>query len=251
MLRFFRQIRQKLLTENKVSRYLVYAVGEIVLVVIGILIALQINNWNEERKTANERAKLILAFQSDAQTTAERLKLSLQMADEINQALLKFLENLNEDQGSVSIDTLKMYTSAVFQVANFRPAISAYETALSTGDIGLLKSDSLLDTFVDFKNNYDWFVLHQNISGDMVYLGSVWQFRQKLGSTRIFMENMGNYPKRFELSDDEFYRLLLEKDVYATFESMQWLVRNQYDALYRAHEANTKIISILEGLSQN
>ena len=51
MIKFFRRIRQQLLTENKFSKYLLYAIGEIVLVVIGILIALQINNWNEKRKT--------------------------------------------------------------------------------------------------------------------------------------------------------------------------------------------------------
>jgi hypothetical protein len=51
MLKFFRKIRQNLLMENKTRKYLTYAVGEIVLVVIGILIALQINNWNEQRKT--------------------------------------------------------------------------------------------------------------------------------------------------------------------------------------------------------
>ena len=50
MIHFFRKIRQNLLTENRVSRYLLYALGEILLVVIGILIALQINNWNEEKK---------------------------------------------------------------------------------------------------------------------------------------------------------------------------------------------------------
>jgi hypothetical protein len=48
MLRFFRQLRQRLLTDNKFSKYLLYAIGEILLVVIGILIALQIDNWNEE-----------------------------------------------------------------------------------------------------------------------------------------------------------------------------------------------------------
>ena len=55
MLRFFRQIRQRLLTDNKFSKYLLYAIGEILLLVIGILIALQINNWNEEKK---ERQRL-------------------------------------------------------------------------------------------------------------------------------------------------------------------------------------------------
>ncbi|WP_282124309.1 DUF6090 family protein [Algibacter mikhailovii] len=47
---FFRTIRQKLLSENKFSKYLLYAIGEIILVVIGILIALQVNHWNVERK---------------------------------------------------------------------------------------------------------------------------------------------------------------------------------------------------------
>jgi hypothetical protein len=60
MIKFFRKIRQNLLSENKFSKYLVYAIGEIVLVVIGILIALSINNWNiekQERKT--EKINLI------------------------------------------------------------------------------------------------------------------------------------------------------------------------------------------------
>ena len=51
MIKFFRHIRQNLIMENKTRKYLKYAVGEIVLVVIGILIALQVNNWNENRKT--------------------------------------------------------------------------------------------------------------------------------------------------------------------------------------------------------
>ncbi|MFK7758244.1 MAG: DUF6090 family protein, partial [Flavobacteriales bacterium] len=58
MIKFFRKIRQSLLREGKVSRYLLYALGEIVLVVIGILIALQINNWNHEHKERHQEVKL-------------------------------------------------------------------------------------------------------------------------------------------------------------------------------------------------
>ncbi len=50
MIKFFRKIRQNMIKENKVSKYLLYAIGEIILVVIGILIALQVNTWNEYRK---------------------------------------------------------------------------------------------------------------------------------------------------------------------------------------------------------
>lgn len=52
MIKFFRKIRYSLMSENKTGKYFKYAIGEIVLVVIGILIALQINNWNESRKNA-------------------------------------------------------------------------------------------------------------------------------------------------------------------------------------------------------
>jgi sensor domain CHASE-containing protein len=50
MIKVFRKIRQNMIKENRTSKYLLYAIGEIILVVIGILIALSINNWNEQRK---------------------------------------------------------------------------------------------------------------------------------------------------------------------------------------------------------
>jgi Family of unknown function (DUF6090) len=65
MIKFFRRIRQQLLSDNKFSKYLLYAVGEIVLVVIGILIALSINNWNEEKKTKIKINNLLEALKND------------------------------------------------------------------------------------------------------------------------------------------------------------------------------------------
>ena len=65
MIKFFRKIRQKLLTENKFSKYLLYAIGEIILVVIGILIALQINNWNEEAKEKRVANSYIQSLRTD------------------------------------------------------------------------------------------------------------------------------------------------------------------------------------------
>ena len=67
MIKFFRKIRQKLLNENKFSKYLLYAIGEIVLVVIGILIALSINNKNEQRKVKQFEYKIL----QDIETSLE------------------------------------------------------------------------------------------------------------------------------------------------------------------------------------
>lgn len=65
MIKFFRLIRQRLLSEKKLNKYLLYAIGEIVLVVIGILIALQINNWNESKKNLKAKLNYIESFKRD------------------------------------------------------------------------------------------------------------------------------------------------------------------------------------------
>jgi hypothetical protein len=66
MFKFFRKIRRRILSENKFTRYLLYAIGEIVLVVIGILIALQINNRNEQSKNKQKYLKILKEVQNDA-----------------------------------------------------------------------------------------------------------------------------------------------------------------------------------------
>ena len=67
MFRFFRPLRRNLLNEGKTLKYLKYAVGEVLLVVIGILIALSVNNWNEDRKLELDRLELIESLKVDFQ----------------------------------------------------------------------------------------------------------------------------------------------------------------------------------------
>ena len=65
MIKFFRKIRQTLIMKNQTGKYLKYAIGEIILVVIGILIALQINNWNEGRKTNEKMLQILNTVKQD------------------------------------------------------------------------------------------------------------------------------------------------------------------------------------------
>ena len=82
MIKFFRQIRQSLIMENKTGKYLKYAIGEIVLVVIGILIALQINNWNEQRKEDRLEAEYYCRLLEDAQQDLEQVNQFIKASEE-------------------------------------------------------------------------------------------------------------------------------------------------------------------------
>jgi len=73
MIRFFRTLRQRLLAENPTSRYLLYAIGEIILVVIGILIALQVNTWKEETELRKEERLLLTNLKADFEVRREEL----------------------------------------------------------------------------------------------------------------------------------------------------------------------------------
>jgi hypothetical protein len=96
MFRFFRQLRQRLLAENRVSKYLLYAVGEIVLVVIGILIALQINNWNEWRKDRRVEQEILQTLAETLQLNIETLESDIELLTQYNtsaQIVVSVLEN--------------------------------------------------------------------------------------------------------------------------------------------------------------
>ena len=117
MIKFFRKIRQELLSENRFSKYLIYAIGEIVLVVIGILIALQINNWNEGRKNDQKEALLIKNIIEDLQLDADHINKAL---NEVDQQL-----GIVDSLLGKAIDSSKIlnynYTGIVRYSSDFRP----------------------------------------------------------------------------------------------------------------------------------
>jgi Family of unknown function (DUF6090) len=105
MIKLFRKIRQKLLSENKLSKYLLYAIGEIVLVVIGILIALQINNWNETQKDQRELTNILQNIAADMRLDALNLKDNLEYAKEESERIKSFLNN--KDYSGFTRDSLQ------------------------------------------------------------------------------------------------------------------------------------------------
>jgi Family of unknown function (DUF6090) len=108
MTRIFKNIRQKLAGQNKVMAYMRYAVGEIILVVIGILIALQVNNWNEQRKAKIHEKELYGRILMDLKIDEDRIN---QHIDYYNNDLEVLNSIYQETQGFSKKDSLIDFSS--------------------------------------------------------------------------------------------------------------------------------------------
>jgi len=106
MIKLFRRIRQNLLMENKSGKYFKYAIGEIILVVIGILIALQINNWNEIRKKKKQIDVIYTTIKQNLKTDLKTIKEPIEFYENLDSTLTKimtktyptsFLDSINEN----------------------------------------------------------------------------------------------------------------------------------------------------------
>ena len=136
-----------MIKENKVSKYMLYAVGEIVLVVIGILIALSINNWNDERKEASSKNSIIVSLISDLEKDIESFK-----KGDIRTA--KAIDYCNSFLKTGQIDSSKVFVNTIDSYYNFYPNNSKYKSIVSTNKIELL-DDFIIDKLTNYYE-YDY-----------------------------------------------------------------------------------------------
>jgi hypothetical protein len=158
MIKFFRRIRQNLLSEGKTGKYFKYAIGEIVLVVIGILIAVQINNWNESRKSDNQETlyleRLLLENKQDLLTFAK----SIEDLKKGNQSIRELAAALNNNQvhDSVLLNSVRDYLIYGCHYPFFNPSTSTFEDLSSTGNLGVIKDTELRDLIVSHYAKYKY-----------------------------------------------------------------------------------------------
>ena len=154
MIKFFRKIRQNLLSEGKTGKYFKYAIGEIILVVIGILIALQINNWNENRKNkiaeADYYCRILDDFELNEKLIDESYKL-IRNKIKLCKELILDLNNIPNDRGEI----LNKFVRALRQDV-FIPSTIAFEDITSSGQLKLLTDLELKNRLIQhstFLNN--------------------------------------------------------------------------------------------------
>ncbi|MDP5231420.1 MAG: DUF6090 family protein [Cellulophaga sp.] len=141
MIKLFRNIRQNLLSEGKTSKYFKYAIGEIVLVVIGILIALQINNWNIERIERKSETSILLDLQVEFEENLKDAERVYEGNKIIYDAVTALQHNFSEPNLSQrKLDTL-MYN--VFDWFDYTPRPGASENLINSGNLSLIKNNEL------------------------------------------------------------------------------------------------------------
>ena len=141
MIKFFRHIRRSLINQNKMGKYFKYAIGEILLVVIGILIALQINNWNEGRKDRAKEQELLVQLQSEYQSNLDQLDQKIDLRNNIMSSSLELLDYKDHPQKR-NLDSIYKHISYTVLAPTFDPIVN---DIISSGRIQLLQNNKLKD----------------------------------------------------------------------------------------------------------
>lgn len=146
MIKIFRNIRQELVMKNRTGRYLKYAIGEIVLVVIGILIALQINNWNEDRKTRLEESILLKNLLIDFKDNKKELEADIAGKIKVIGSINTLYEIISKEVNfsDSEIDSLLNITMTVINFTTSRNTLSAIT---GNGKIDIIRNEQLKNLF--------------------------------------------------------------------------------------------------------
>ena len=190
--------------ENNTSKYFKYAIGEIILVIIGILIALQINNWNENRQLNQRELNLLNELKSNLEVNITNLNNDIKIQKE-SVYYINYILNLNENKTPYN-DSIPSY----LQRANFAPDViltsSAFETLKSTG-LELIKQDNLRQEIINlFEIEYPLLMQETRRLEDQLWSTVLMPLYQK----HFFFKNNSWIPNNYDewLKDQEFFNML-------------------------------------------
>ena len=166
-----------MLSENRFSKYLIYAIGEIVLVVIGILIALSINNWNIENQERNIEKINLIALQKEFIENQKILNKEIELNTLNIEGATKLIEAFKSGvSDTISEKTIAQYTYQAFgNEINFTPNSGVLSEIISSGELGLIQNQELKHKFAAFgswvekiKHQEEEVLLHRQRNTDYI-----------------------------------------------------------------------------------
>ncbi len=143
MIKFFRKIRYDLMEKNKTGKYLKYAIGEIVLVVIGILIALSINTWNENRKDEIKEQVILISLKVNLLENLKLLNLANQATINAYYASLNLHELTTPNGNTINSSKIDSLISVTFDYFTFDPNSGTINEIINSGQLNIIKNEEL------------------------------------------------------------------------------------------------------------
>ncbi len=188
MIKFFRKIRQNLVMENKTGKYFKYAIGEIILVVIGILIALQINNWNQDSKTNIKEQALLIALKQELTTNLKELNTIIEVNRKRNEGAHKLASILSPKKPTLSnIEISKLWYNTFAREAVYKPSLGVINEAISSGSLSIIKNTKLRDFFASIESELQ--LLKSQEETVFNWRMQCLQTTKELGNVRIILFN--------------------------------------------------------------
>jgi len=144
MTKFFRGIRQQLLIKNRFTKYLVYAIGEIFLVVLGILIALQVNNFNEQRKSDVKEKKYLVSMRNELLNNLEVVKKEIEDLNKSFNGQRELISLINAEKDTVNeIELSKILAISFSSVFELKYQDGTFKELLYSGGLISIRNDSI------------------------------------------------------------------------------------------------------------
>ena len=169
MIKFFRNIRKSLLTENRFNKYLLYAIGEIILVVIGILIALQINNWNQNRLERNEEKVILQNLKEDYKSAVEEFK----WLNTIRNQIITSAEKITAIKPNEVENYQTTYLDSLFSQTLFAPTFNnesgSLNVLLTSGKINLISNEDLKNKLIAWPGDVSDMIEDEIAHSDMYF----------------------------------------------------------------------------------
>ena len=156
MIKFFRRIRQNLLLENKTGKYFKYTIGEILLVVIGILIALQINNWNNNNIERNQSTEFNQRLLAEVNGNIDLANNKIEIIESMISSSKKILELFNKQHNDSNLKSLDSLIYIIIGGVDVKFRTGTLSEGLNTGKVSLIESDLLKSKLYGLPSNIEY-----------------------------------------------------------------------------------------------
>jgi hypothetical protein len=249
MIKFFRKIRQNLLSENKFKKYLIYAIGEIILVVIGILIALQINNNNELNKQRAKEVQFLKNLKSDLIFEKSELERYTGIRKSIVNSAQIALEHFN----GKPVDNIQMFNFHTFNVGiwqEFQRNNNTFLELLNSGNLTIISNDSIKNGLLNLDLIYKGIISNrEHLRNDLEqYFYNPWFTTvdlDPLAQSFVFYANNGEFNNNINLSRSELGNLLNDKVFKNGFVLSVFTNSLIIDDYKRMKDLNKKVVELI------